>query len=72
LKTTDKENDFMTAATLISHSPTQAETPAPAANAPMISRPRNIKGANTGIEIGNWSDGAYLQELIEKAAVADR
>jgi hypothetical protein len=38
----------------------------------MISRPRNIKGVNTGIEIGNWSDGAYLQELIEKAAVADR
>jgi sialate O-acetylesterase len=40
--------------------------------APRLSKPQNIKGGNTGFEIGNWSDGAYLQELIEKAATADR
>jgi hypothetical protein len=40
--------------------------------APRISKPQNIKGGNTGFEINNWSDGAYLQELIEKAVTANR
>ncbi len=40
--------------------------------APRISSPQSIKGRSIGVEIDNWSDGGYLQKLIEMAASEDR
>lgn len=36
--------------------------------APKVSKPQNIKGGITGVEVDNWSDGGYLGKLIEQAA----